>query len=39
MTMEKALKDQVVMSIPGDYSRKPPLGGIYTIQFAVSIKH
>ncbi|XP_057535698.1 methyltransferase-like protein 2 isoform X1 [Amaranthus tricolor] len=28
MTMEKALKDQVVMSIPGDYSRKPPLGDL-----------
>lgn len=34
--MEKALKDQIVMSIPGDYSRKPPLGGTYTLQFTVS---
>ncbi|XP_021720365.1 methyltransferase-like protein 2 isoform X1 [Chenopodium quinoa] len=35
----KSLKDQVVMTIPGDYSRKPPVGGISILLFAASTEN
>ncbi|KAL2932976.1 Methyltransferase-like protein 2 [Bienertia sinuspersici] len=38
ISMTESLNDQVVMTIPGDYSRKPPIAGIPVLPFTVSTK-